>query len=106
MHSEQSKVTVLAHQIEIRITPLAPISDIRLDPLLHPFPDSCLDVPFFPGEKMINGKQFKWSSSTHQLLSIPPGKLMLTSFSPAFSISSSLSSTCSAAAPNGTKLSW
>ena len=99
MHAEQSERTSLAHQAKIKIAVLVPLGDVRLDPLFHEFTNCRLDIALLLGEKMINAKQLKRSDSAHR-------SPISTSASAPFSISSSLSSTCSAAVPNGTKLSW
>jgi hypothetical protein len=65
MHAEQSKCTCLAHQATIKIAPLVPIGNVRLDPLLHEFPNCRLDIALFLGKKMINAKQLERSDSAH-----------------------------------------
>src|SRR5215212_9850022 len=98
MHAEQSEGSCLSHQTQIKITTLVPVGDVRLDPPLNEFANCCLDIPLFLSQKMINAKQLQRCGSAHR-------SPISASASAPFSISSSLSNTCSAAVPNGTKLS-
>ncbi len=72
MHAEQSKITGFSYQSKIKITALVPVGDVRLDPLFHPFPNCCLDIALFIGEKMINIKQLERSGSAHRFNPIYP----------------------------------
>ena len=94
-HAEQNPRSPFHASNQIKLSHVPSVGDVRLDALLHPFPDGPLDVALLLAEEMIDPQQLERSSAAH-CSPIP------VSVSAAFSISSSLSSTCSATVPNGT----